>query len=236
MSKFDLASIEARLFSAFMEILMDESYFADRYREDDNFNVYVLVLQRCAGEPKATKKHELYTPYKHGVLGKLYGSGPKRFSAQLRNDFDLHYTVDECVDIHKSISTEFPFVPRFQKLCQRIAEEQGYIMDMYGTEYQIPEQDAYKTVNTLCQGCAGMVLKDWWGRLEKERTKQGKIDLLFNTVHDELDVLMSKAKGKRHAQKRAKAYCDCAREIDRFGLPIVADDEKGLVDTWGSAG
>lgn len=234
-AKRDLASIEARLFSAFMEILLGESYFAEQYRKNDSFNVYVLVLRECAGEKDASKKHPLYTPYKHGVLGRLYGSSPKRFAEQLQVDFDLHYTEQECGEIFRGIDRNFPFIRKFQRLVQQIAETQGSILDPYGMDYKIPPDAAYKSVNTLCQGCAGMVLKDWWVRSEKLRVKFGEIDLTINTVHDELDDLISQTRGETDALKRLKAYCDCTKEIDLFGLPIIAED-SGLVASWGQAG
>jgi len=222
----DLSSIEARMFSAFMELLMDEDTFAEMYRKDPDFSPYLLVVERCTHHGKITKSHELYMPYKHGTLGRLYGSSAKRFSIQLRDDFELDYSIRDCEAIYASIDREFPFIRRFQRMVTQIIEDQGYIMDPFGAVYYIPESEAYKGVAHVCQGCAGGVLK-WWGNRIVPMMKKAD-DHIANQVHDEYDV---EAHHDRGTLGRMIRYAYVLRGLDLFDLPIRAD-VKGPLPHW----
>lgn len=231
-SKMDLASIEARMFSSFMEFLMGESLFADMYRKNLNFNPYLFVIERCTSHGKLTKKHELYIPFKHGVLGRTYASGPARLSKQLRNDFDLDYSEDDCHEIYRMIDQEFPFIKRYQRFLIRLVEEQGYLLDVFGAIYYGPKDGSYKAIAHLHQGAAAMVLRWWWIEIEKLMKKSQ--DYLFLTCHDEFDGAIHKEGGKRKANQRVKGYCDCLKGLDLFNLPICAE-ASGLVNNWSEA-
>jgi DNA polymerase I-like protein with 3'-5' exonuclease and polymerase domains len=95
--------------------------------------------------------------------------------------------------------------------------------------YHVPRQERYKGVNYYCQGCAGNVLKMWWLKM-REQLAEG--DYVFLTVHDELDMAILRKGGKRQAKRRVKRYCDAARDIDLFTLPIVAEPSQ-LCENWG---
>lgn len=220
--KLDLASIEARMFSAYMEMLMGEHFFAEMYRKNPTFNPYVYVLRECAGVKDASKKHELYTPYKHGTLGRLYGSSPERFSIQLREDFEIDYDVDRCEDIYKSIDRRCPFIRKFQRFVTRIVETTGSISDPFGAIYYVPSTEFYKAVAYLCQGSAGNVLKWWWGEVDLPMQDAG--DWIVNVVHDEFDTEILKGRGSK---ARVMGYCDALDKLDIFGIPIRAEASTG---------
>jgi DNA polymerase I-like protein with 3'-5' exonuclease and polymerase domains len=220
--KLDLASIEARMFSAFMEILMGESVFAEMYRKDKNFNPYLWVIERCTRHGKVTKKHELYIPYKHGVLGRLYCSGAQRFATQLRDKFELDYTEGDCRDIYDSIDRNCPFIKRFQRFLLNLAESQGYLLDPFGACYFQPNHKPYEIVAHIHQGAAGNVLK-WWMCEISEAMKETD-DHIVNAVHDEFDCEIRK--GNRPAT-RVKGYCEALQKLDLFGLPIMAEATRG---------
>jgi DNA polymerase-1 len=230
--KMDLASIEARMFSGMMSMLMGEDHFAKLYREDDGFNVYLHVLAECAGVTGATKKHELYVPYKHGTLGKLYGSSAKRFAIQLKDDFNLKgYTEESCAEIYRNINRRFPFIQRFQRMLTNLAETQGYVEDPFGSRYYIDPRKPYVAVAYLCQGSAGVVLKWWWVEMSSLLLKSPG-DYIFNTVHDEFDLAMRK---KGNPKKRVAEYAGVLKDLDIFDIPILAE-VKGPVSNWKEAG
>jgi DNA polymerase I-like protein with 3'-5' exonuclease and polymerase domains len=236
--KMDLASIEARMFSAYISTLLGVDAFTKRYLADPWFNPYLWVIEQCTGEGKVSKKHELYTPYKHGVLGRLYGSSPNRFSIQLREDFELDYSADDCADIFHRIDRACPFIRRFQRYVVSNVERQGYISDLFGARYYVPKRESYKAVAYLCQGSAGMVLKWWWHEIEPKMIEAG--DLITNTVHDELDCELScsrpVAQKVGSPRSRIKRYAAALGPLrDLFGLPIVAE-VFGPVRNWLDAG
>ena len=227
--KLDLASIEARMFSAFMELLMDESVFSDLYRKEEFFNPYLWVVEQCTTHGKVTKKHELYTPYKHAVLGRLYCAGPGRLAVQLRDVFELDYSEDDCREIYRSIDRACPFIKKFQRYLLRLAESQGYISDPFGAKYTLPAHKNYEIIAHIHQGAAGMVLKWWWEQIEGPMLEAG--DYIVNTVHDEFDCEILKG---RSATKRVKSYCDVLDKLDLFGIPIKAEADKG--QNWWDCG
>lgn len=232
-SKMDLASIEAKMFSSFMEFLMGESLFADLYRKDVNFSPYLFVIERCTSHGKVTKKHDLYIPFKHATLGRTYASGPARLSTQLRDDFDLDYSEDDCREIYRMIDRECPFIKRYQRFLIKLVEEQGYLLDVFGAIYYGPTDGSYKAIAHLHQGAAAMVLRWWWIELKKLMKKSQ--DYLFLTCHDEFDGAIHKEGGKKKAKERVKKYCDCLDRLDIFNLPITAE-ASDLCQNWGEAG
>lgn len=233
--KEDMASIEARMFSGMMSLLIGEDHFAKLYRDDPWFNVYLHVLSECAGVHGATKKHELYTPYKHGTLGRLYGSSAKRFSIQLRDDFGIDYSIDRCSEIYATIDRKFPFIRKFQGMLTALAMKQGYVVDPFGAIYYVPKDETYKVVAYINQGAAGMVLKWWWHEvwnLMIANREKGFDDYIFNTVHDEFDFAIQK---KGNTKKRAQSYGDVLEKLDLFNLPLRAE-VIGPVSNWREAG
>lgn len=227
--KLDLSSIEARMFSSFMETLLGEDEFAKRYRKDPFFNPYLYVIEKCTGHGKVTKKHELYTPYKHGVLGRLYCSGAKRFAKQLREKFELNYTIQDCQNIYSSIDANFPFIKKFQRYLLAMADQQGYLLDPFGAIYYRPSQKPYEIIAHLHQGAAGNVLKWWWNEIADSMERAD--DHVVNTVHDEFDCEIKKGNKPR---QRAQGYCHTLKRLDLFGLPIRAEATKGK--NWEACG
>jgi len=231
--KFDLASIEARLGSHAMSIFMDFHDYCKMYKEIKGYNIYLDVAWECQNDNKITKEEDIYTAYKHGVLGVQYGVGHKTFYVTMHDKFQLPFTFDECTDIYKLIRRTRPEFATLQRVVSSIIESQGYVCDDYGSIYYLPESEKYKGVNYYCQGCAGMVLKDWWLRC-LPLLKSCK-DYLFNNLHDELDAAIWLGEGKKAARKRIKRYCQFANDIDMFELPIIAE-ASDIVDNWGEAG
>jgi len=222
--KLDLASIEARMFSSFIELLMGESTFADMYRKDPFFSPYLYVIEACTNEGKVSKSHPLYMPYKHGTLGRLYGSSPRRFSIQLRDDFELDYSEDECSEIYKNIDKSCPFIREFQNFMTALIRQKGCVFDPFGAVYYVPSSEAYKAVAYLCQGAAGNVLK-WWG-LAFQPLMEKTEDYVFSCCHDEFDCAIKKDRGFK---KRIKQYTSGVLDkLDIFDIPIISDA------TWGA--
>ena len=221
----DLASIEARVCAAVMEGLIGDSRFAELYRRHDNFNMYLHVMEVCAGEKNPTKKHPLYTPYKHGTLAKLYGESERSFVKQLQDKFALPYTEKELVDIYRSIDQKFPVITVTQRSLSEHIVKQGYLTDHFGDKVFVPREEAYKAVAYYCQECAGNVLKWWW--VEVHRALRCG-DMVVNSVHDELDLELT----TRGAKARLREYADLTRKLDIFDLPIVAE-VKGPARSWG---
>jgi hypothetical protein len=211
-------------------VLLSNDQYAKMYRTDPKFNMYLHVLKTCTGHGDVSKKDPLYTPYKHGVLGITYGVGPKKYYRTMVDDFDIHYTQDECFDIYTTIKRKCPEFSELQRTMQELAESQGYIRDDFGAIYYMDPGKMYAAVNKYCQGCAGNVLKWWWLRVDE--LTEGGLDYVFNTVHDELDMAIHKDAG---AQERLDGYCNVLDGLTIFELPIVAET-SGLVTNWGEAG
>jgi DNA polymerase I-like protein with 3'-5' exonuclease and polymerase domains len=230
--KSDLASIEARLGASLMAELLSERWFLEQYCKDDAFNIYIHVGSDCEGR-SLSKKEDIYSAYKHGVLGIQYGVGDDTFYETLHDKFGLPYTLDDCIDIRKNIHKNYPMFGQLQNAAKAVVEGQGYITDNFGDVYYTPLNRIYKAVNDYCQGCAGNVLKWWWNEWVKTEEYQGSPDYIFNTVHDELDCAMYMDGEEEH---RTQAYCDVLKPLEEiFGLPIIAE-VSDYVPNWGLAG
>lgn len=226
--KLDLASIEARLGAHAMSLFIDFDFYCERYTKNDNFNVYLYVIENHTTHGKVSKKDNIYTAYKHGILGVQYGVGLNTFHKTMVDNFNLPYTFDECADIYNTIRHECPEFSQLQRAVSSIIQKQGHVLDDFGAIYYVPESESYKGVNYYCQGCAGNVLKAWWLELDKIM----KEDYIFNVVHDEFDVAVKRGEGSRG---RVRDYCHILNKLDLFELPIVAE-ASGLCDNWSQTG
>jgi DNA polymerase I-like protein with 3'-5' exonuclease and polymerase domains len=228
-AKFDLASIEARLGAHAMSVFAHDDTFSSRYRQSDQFNIYLHVVRECTGHGEITKKDPLYQAYKHAVLGIQYGVGPDTFAKTLREKFALPYSPLECDAIYAKVKSRFPQFRRLQRAMSSIVEKQGYILDDFGAIYYVPENERYKAVNYYAQGCAGNILKWWITEIWKIL---GPKDYGCNLVHDEIDMALWRDRG---AKSRGDSYCKCLEKLDLFSLPITAE-WSGLVNNWAEAG
>ena len=229
--KYDLMSIEARMGAYLMSYLLDERWFLEQYLKSDNFNIYIHVGSDCEGR-QLSKKEDIYSAYKHGVLGIQYGVGDATFYETLHDKFGLPYTLSDCVDIRKNIHKNYPMFGELQTATKRLIEKQGYIMDPFGDIYYTPMNRIYKGVNDFCQGSAGNTLKWWWNEWCKTPEYKDSPDYIFNTVHDELDAAMYLDK---YVKDRTEAYCGVLKKLDIFELPILAETSD-YVANWGEAG
>jgi DNA polymerase-1 len=229
--KYDLASIEARLGAYLMSVLLDERWFLEQYIANDSFNIYIHVGSDCENRP-LSKKEDIYSAYKHGVLGIQYGVGAETFYVTLHDKFGLPYTQADCTEIRNNIHKKYPMFGKLQQAAKTVVEKQGYIMDPFGDTYYTPQHVIYKAVNDFCQGCAGNILKWWWNGIVNTPEYRESKDYIFNTVHDELDFAMCMDKEVKH---RTQTYCDVLKGLDMFELPILAETSD-YVANWGEAG
>ncbi|MEM4720682.1 MAG: DNA polymerase [Candidatus Methanomethylicaceae archaeon] len=229
--KLDLASIEARLASHAMAVLLDFDFYAKKYRECKNFNLYMFVIETHTPHGKVDKTSPIYQAYKQAVLGILYGIGESTFANSLIENHRLPYSYEEGVAIYRSVLRECPEFRELQRAFTSINRNQGYIVDDFGAVYFLPIEEEYKGVNYYCQGCAGNILKWWWLAIADLIQKNQAKDYIFNTVHDELDMAVFLDES---AKQRASAYENVLSRLDRFSLPIIAEASE-LVDNWGQA-
>jgi DNA polymerase I-like protein with 3'-5' exonuclease and polymerase domains len=227
--KFDLASIEARLGSHAMKVFLDFDLYVDQYKKNPKFNVYLDVLARCTSHGQLTKKHPLYTPYKHACLGIQYGVGVETFHRTMVEMFELNYTLEECDHIYRTIRSTCPEFAQLQRVVSAVVEKQGYITDDFGAIYYVPEMEKYKAVNYYCQGCAGNVFK-WFLIQLYNHLSHG--DYGWGVVHDEVDMAIHK---DRDAKARVGRYCDLMAGLDIFELPLTIE-ASDLCKNWAEAG
>jgi DNA polymerase I-like protein with 3'-5' exonuclease and polymerase domains len=227
-AKLDLASIEARLGAHAMAVFLKEFWFANQYKANDRFNIYLHVVKTCSGHGDITKKDPLYQAYKHGCLGIQYGVGVKTFYKTMHDKFALPYSETECVGIYQTINRKFPVFKALQRVMSSVVEKQGYITDDFGAIYYVPQNERYKCVNYYAQGCAGNIFKWWYAEIRKVLIPP---DYAFCFVHDEVDMAIKK---DRTAEKRVQMYCDTLKSLDLFSLPIRAEYSMGK--TWADCG
>lgn len=171
------------------------------YEADEEWNEYVWLCNRILGCDKTKKELDsikstqvphwsVYKVYKTIKLALNFGMGVKKFCKDLGLDEEIGRKLFN--DIHQAC-------PAIRQLQQGVKDEirtKGFVQDTFGHIYSGPEDEAYKIVAYLIQGCGtGSLpkaqlranydtLHDWSKKLDKS------VGHLNATTHDETSGLL----------------------------------------------
>lgn len=128
------------------------------YEEDEDWNEYVWLCNRILGTNKDKKELDsikskqvphwsIYKLYKTVKLALNFGMGTRKFCKTL----GLEQVVGKLLfgDIHRAC----PAIRQLQDKVEGCLQSQGYVQDSFGHIYTGPEEEAYKVVAYLIQGC-----------------------------------------------------------------------------------
>jgi len=115
--------------------------------------------------------------------GKVYNFATVYGQGELARAKQLHCSREESRRYREQYEERMPGYRRLLNRVRRLLERDGIIKNIYGREYQLDPEVAYRGVNYLCQGSAGDYVKF---RLPKTRQlrKQIGIEMLI-TTHDD---------------------------------------------------
>lgn len=146
------------------------------YESDEDWNEYVWLCNRILGTTKNKKELDsikskqiphwsVYKLYKTVKLALNFGMGIKKFCKMLGIDYAVGKAIFD--DIHRAC----PAIKQLQDYVESTLHSQGYVQDTFGHIYTGYEEEAYKVVAYLIQGCGT-------GSLPKAQMRAN-----YNTLH-----------------------------------------------------
>ena len=208
----DYDQVEARLLTHFSH----DAGLLRAFEEDGDF--FTNLGKRIYSDPSFQKSDLRRTLVKNGVYGKMYGSGPEKFSKT------AHVSVGEARGFLSTFDAMFPLVREFQNQIQNRIQSTGIVHTPLGRPEPCEAAVAYKAVNYLIQGCAADIFKQTLVDLDNEGLAEPYLVL---PVHDEvvLDVPAGDAE-------------DVARLVEKVmqrneWVPAVTSSAEILAERWG---
>lgn len=178
---FDFKQIEMRLF---VHYIQDKHGIKDI---KEGREIYRALACRIFGQEfmdnlKATNpdEHERYRDIaKQTALSLIYGMGVSSFAKRLR------LTKQEATKHKREFFRQLPSAQPWIMSVQKTLYTKGYVEDMFGRHYHVPNEMAYKAVNAICQGTAATLMKK---TIIKARALQKYGAFPFLTLHDEIGL------------------------------------------------
>lgn len=171
------------------------------YEADEDWNEYVWLCNRIHGKEEDKKYWDsikskqvghwtIYKLYKTVKLALNFGMGIKKFCATLGLEYAVGKSLFE--DIHKAC----PAIRHLQNKVEANLKHNGYVQDTFGHIYTGYDDEAYKVVAYLIQGCGTGSLPKAQLRANYETLHKWSDDMgcsvgpLCTTTHDENSGLL----------------------------------------------
>jgi len=209
---FDYEQVEMKFFVHFAK---DED-MAAAIAEDIHLHVAARIY-KCS-IPEVTKERRKRTK---GVnFGIIYGSGPET-QAETLTKKGLKTSVREAIVLVANYHREFPSVRELTNKLKSQLIRYGYVENPFGRRYFIKPDDAYKSLNYMCQGTSADQMKkamvDIWQWLRDEGLKSRVI----MTIHDEI-VLEIPRSEEAYVIPKVKEIME---DLDSYFVPLTVDVE-----------
>lgn len=190
------------------------------YESDEDWNEYVWLCNRIFGKEenkeywdsiksKQVRHWTIYKLYKTVKLALNFGMGTRKFCSTL----DLDQAIGKLLfgDIHRAC----PAIRQLQDKVEACLNSMGYVQDTFGHIYTGPEDEAYKVVAYLIQGCGT-------GSLPKAQLRAN-----YDTLHrwsNELGVNVGPLCTTTHDENSGFLRLDLGEDIIRQILTELMDN------------
>jgi len=206
----DYSQIEFRIMSG----LSGSERLIQAYLEGSDF--HTSVQEMLAGIGVSVDRHRA----KIMNYAIMYGAGVKRLAGE------LGISLEEAIILKGQYNEMFPEIKSLTNTLKAIAEEDGFIRDLYGRRYHLTQ--TYKALSWTCQGMAGTVLK--YAMRKVDKILRGQDSKFLIPVHDELVFGIAP-----HEIELVPAIIDAMEDIpwlEPLRIPMVAELSWSL-DSWG---
>lgn len=206
----DYSQVEFKVFSC----LVGDTRILTELKKGTDFHLataYLLFGKNCmVGKTKEEQKRIRFKA-KELNFSFLYGLGIKRFA--LRNNC----SIQEATAAKNRYFAEIPSAKHFMMNSQVTLLRDGYVQDLFGRRYHVPQDRAYKAANALCQGTSALILKNGINKTFKKLKGLDACPIL--TIHDEIVVecAIKDIKAAKVALEEGMA------DLKNFPIPITAD-------------
>jgi DNA polymerase-1 len=114
------------------------------------------------------------------LFSRLYGGGKKKIA------FLIRCTLDEATEFIEDFNNNLPGVKEYMDDLVQEVRETGILVNLFGREYEIERDRAYKAVNYMIQGSCAEILKRALVRIDNYLEEERPESRLIGTVHDEI--------------------------------------------------
>jgi DNA polymerase-1 len=115
------------------------------------------------------------------LFSRLYGGGKKKIAFLIRCD------IDEAAEFIEDFNRNLPGVKSYMDDLVQEVRETGKLINLFGREYPIERDRAYKAVNYMIQGSCAEILKRALVRIDRYLEDEYDDEShLIGTVHDEI--------------------------------------------------
>lgn len=233
--KADASQIQLRVFADYVK----DPRLVNAYRNDPNADFHQVVndvvMKGILGEGKAGRKK-----VKEFNFGQLFGMGIDKIAAK------LHIPVSEAEGIKKLYLANFPVKALTKKVQQKARHPsmgpdeytgvtgRGYVRTISKRRRRFDKgENLNPALNAVIQGTEADIMKDKMVLTYKHRKELG-LELLYFTVHDEVDGAARKEVASQTA-KKWKELLDSHESWEtrydvKFSVPIIWEIKVG--ETW----
>ena len=159
---------------------------------------------------------------------KLYG-GTSKAASELMDcpREEAQIAIDE-------FDYRLPGVNAFIEQVSSMAEQRGYIENMFGRQYYIDRRYSYRAVNYLVQGTCADIVKRAMVRLGRKFRKDGQGVRLVLTIHDELPIEVPRPAHSVGLQREIIRTMQA--DSGRLGIPVPLPVAMKISDgRWSNA-
>jgi DNA polymerase I-like protein with 3'-5' exonuclease and polymerase domains len=114
------------------------------------------------------------------LFSRLYGGGIGKIA------FLIRCSMEEAAEFVDQFNENLPGVKRFMDRTVQEVRETGTLINLFGREYDIDRQKAYKAVNYYVQGSSADIMKRAVVRVDEYLREEHPGSYVIGTVHDEL--------------------------------------------------
>jgi len=222
----DYSQIEMRLYA----YLSNDEMMLKAYRNGESIHKlhqqsFVDPYIKNVGHEKDGKGVN-YAIAKNIGFGILYGIGPKGMKQYLDKN-EIHLPVNLVDKMLRGWHRAHPSLVEMRKELDKELRKHGYITDIFGRKYFLPQWRSYVAVNYLIQGTAAGIIKS--AMIEAHERLQGTGARAIITLHDELVHEIPEGKEKL-IDEITDAMENIKHDAFRISLPT---EHKASHKNWG---
>lgn len=113
------------------------------------------------------------------LFSRLYGGGKKKIA------FLIRCTLAEAAEFIEDFNDNLPGVKAYMDDLVQEVRESGKLINLFGREYEIERDRAYKAVNYMIQGSCAEIMKRAMVRIDEYLTERYPRSHFIGSVHDE---------------------------------------------------
>ena len=187
---------------------------------------------------EVTKKHPLRQVCKTLNFALIYGAGTRQLQTKIQEllkhedstllqDAQLkklaRIGLGQTKELLGKYHCAYPGVRTWMKQLESSVIQFGRVTDVFGKDYWVDPDEAYKAANYIVQGSAAMVMKRGLVRLQRTIDFLARDIHITNVVHDEVQLEIPGAAWDQDCKELVSQFLTAFEDRTHFEIPITAD-------------